>query len=99
MKYTKQEIESYLRNHNSLNQLVLMGGDEDFKIAKMDLDASLGKLQRSNKNLHRTLVGVFVLGTPIQEQAKEMNVSKRQINRRLDDGLHMLTMIMNGELL
>jgi len=28
-----------------------------------------------------------------------MGVSKRQILRRLDDGLHMLTMIMNGEVL
>ena len=65
----------------------------------MDLDQALVKLQKTNKNLHKTLIGVFVHGTPIQEQAKAMKVSKRQISRRLDDGVHMLTMIMNGEIL
>ena len=74
-----------------------MSGSEDTRLAKFDLDMSMRKLQKHSKNLHATMIGVFVYGTPIQEQAKQMNVSKRQINRRLDDGLHFLTMIMNGE--
>ena len=64
----------------------------------LDLDTALRKLQKNNSNLYKALVGVFVFGNPIQEQARLMNVSKRQINRRLDDGLHVLTMIMNGDM-
>lgn len=97
--YHKQTVEQYLRNYTLLTQAILTGADEEFYVAKMDLDNAMRKLQRHNKNLHKTLVGVFVYGNPIQEQAKKMDVSKRQIMRRLDDGVHMLTMIMNGEVL
>jgi len=73
--------------------------DDTYNIAKMDLDRGMHKLHDTSINLYKTVLGVFVFGHPIQEQAKQMNVSKRQISRRLDDGLHMLTMIMNGEVL
>jgi hypothetical protein len=74
-------------------------GDEEVHSYKLDLDIALQKLQDFSGNLHKTIISVFVWGIPIQEQAKRMNVSKRQISRRLDDGLHFLTMIMNGEVL
>lgn len=97
-KYTKQEIEGYLREYTMLKYAVTYNlENSDLVVNLMDLDSSLRKLQREYKNLYKTLIGVFVYGNPIQEQAKLMNVSKRQINRRLDDGLHILTMIMNGE--
>jgi hypothetical protein len=97
--YEKQTIEALLRNYSTLTGVLVTGGSEELVAAKMDLDSAMRKLQRNSKNLHNTLIGVFVYGNPIQEQAKQMNVSKRQILRRLDDGLHMLTMIMNGEVL
>jgi hypothetical protein len=82
-----------------LQACVTYGVDEDLMISKMDLDRAIRKLQKSSPNLYKTIIGVFVYGNPIQEQAKQMDVSKRQINRRLDDAVHMLTMIMNGEVL
>lgn len=99
MKYKKQETEAYLREYTTLQACVTYGYDEDLSIAKMDLDKAIRKLQITSPNLYKTIIGVFVYGNPIQEQAKQMDVSKRQINRRLDDGVHMLTMIMNGEVL
>jgi hypothetical protein len=99
MKYQKQEIEAYLREYTTLQVCVVYGHDEDLSVAKIDLDNAIRKLQKSSPNLYKTIMGVFVYGNPIQEQAKQMDVSKRQISRRLDDGVHMLTMIMNGEVL
>jgi hypothetical protein len=99
MKYQKQEIEAYLREYTTLQVCVVYGYDEDLSVAKIDLDNAIRKLQKSSPNLYKTIMGVFVYGNPIQEQAKQMDVSKRQISRRLDDGVHMLTMIMNGEVL
>lgn len=95
--YTKQMIEVFLRNYTLMQQTALYNGDDDFIAAKIDLDRAMSKLQRMSTNLHRTIIGVFVYGNPIQEQAKQMGVSKRQINRRLDDAIHLLTRIMNGE--
>ena len=99
MKYTKQEVETYLREYSTLQSCVVYGSNEELKAISMDLNKSINKLQHNSPNLYKTIVGVFVYGDPIQEQAKKMNVSKRQISRRLDDGVHMLTMIMNGEVL
>ena len=99
MKYTKQEIETFLREYTTLQACVLYGYDIDLVLCKMDLDTAIRKLEKSSPNLYKTIMGVFVYGNPIQEQAKQMDVSKRQISRRLDDGVHMLTMIMNGEVL
>jgi hypothetical protein len=99
MKYQKQEIEAYLREYTTLQVCVVYGYDDDLSVAKIDLDNAIRKLQKSSPNLYKTIMGVFVYGNPIQEQAKQMDVSKRQISRRLDDGVHMLTMIMNGEVL
>jgi hypothetical protein len=92
-------IEEMLRNYSSITAIVAASGDEDLRNAKIDLDMAMRKLQSFSDNLYKAIIGVFVWGNPIQEQAKQMNVSKRQINRRLDDGLHFLTMIMNGEVL
>lgn len=97
--YDKPAIEGYLRNYTTLTTAIMTGCDEEYHVAKMDLDRALRKLQHISANLYNTLIGVFVYGNPIQEQAKKMNVSKRQIIRRLDDGLHMLMMIMNGDVL
>lgn len=97
--YDKPTIEGYLRNYTTLCTAILTGCEDEHRIAKMDLDRAMRKLQHISVNLYTTLIGVFVYGNPIQEQAKQMNVSKRQIIRRLDDGLHMLMMIMNGDVL
>lgn len=99
MSYTKSEIEAYLREYTTLQNCVAYNGNEDLAVAKIDMDTAIRKMRNTNTNLYKTLIGVFVYGNPIQKQAKEMNVSKRQINRRLDDALHMLTLIMNGEVL
>ena len=97
-KYTTQEVEGYLREYTLLKHAATYNSDnENLIVDLLDLDSGLRKLQKMNANLYKTLVGVFVYGNPIQEQANIMDVSKRQINRRLDDGLHVLTMIMNGE--
>lgn len=95
--YTKQAIEECLRNYTLLGRVVQLNGNRELITVKIDLDMGMRRLAKHSQNLHDTLVGVFFYGNPIQEQAKKMNVSKRQILRRLDDGLHMLTMIMNGE--
>jgi hypothetical protein len=63
----------------------------------MDLDKSLKRLNHTSSNLYKAVVGVFIFGNAIQTQAATQKVSKRQTIRRLDDGIHMLTMIMNGE--
>lgn len=97
--YQKQMVEELLRNYNTITREAMLTGNDDLQTSKMDLDMALRKLQGFSVNLYNTIIGVFVWGSPIQEQAKKMNVSKRQINRRLDDGLHFLTMIMNGEVL
>ena len=97
--YQKQMVEELLRNYTTVTTAVLLDSDEDLHTAKIDLDMALRKLQTFSVNLYNTIIGVFVWGNSIQEQAKQMNVSKRQILRRLDDGTHMLTMIMNGEVL
>jgi hypothetical protein len=76
---------------------IVLGNHNDLQTAKIDLDMAMRKLRHMSVNLYNTVLGVMVYGNPIQEQAKQMGVSKRQIIRRLDDGLHMLTMIMNGE--
>lgn len=99
MTYQKQMIEELLRNYTTLAYVIMLTGDEDLHTSKCDLDSALRKLQKVSRNLYDTIIGVFVYGNPIQEQAKQMNVSKRQISRRLDDGLHMLMMTMNGEVL
>lgn len=95
MEYQNDIVENLLRNYYSLNttdDLVL----RDYKI---DLDLALAKLKEYSSVLYLTIVNVFVNGTPIQEQAKVDDVSRMQVNRRLHDGLHVLTMIMNGEVL
>lgn len=97
--YDAYMVEGLLRNYSSIIPIVAVSGDEDLRNAKIDLDMALRKLQDFSTNLYHTIIGVLVWGNPIQEQAKIMNVSKRQINRRLDDGLHFLTMTMNGEVL
>ena len=88
--YQNDTVENMLRNYYSMGALI------DYKI---DLDMGLMKLKNYSSVLYSTIVSVFVNGIPIQEQAKKDEVSRMQINRRLHDGLHMLTMIMNGEVL
>lgn len=98
--YSTQSIEALLRNYSTF-ETAIEGSleDESLRITKIELDTALRKLRGYSVNLYTSVVGVFVLGTPIQEHAKEYNISKRQVHRRLDDGLHFLVMIMNGEVL
>ena len=94
MEYTSQLVENLLRNYYSLQ---VYPGSE-FAEYTLDLHNSLMIMKRRDKKLYSTIVGVFVNGTPIQEQANKDDVSRMHVSRRLDDGLNVLTMIMNGEL-
>ena len=94
-EYNNQQVEMMLKNYT----LLCESDDAEFISYRVDLDAALRKLQNTSVNLYKAIVGVFILGNPIQEQANVDKVSKRQIIRRLNDATHMLTMIMNGEVL
>ena len=94
-EYTSMFVENLLRNYYTLQQ----HPDSTFSSYKIDLENSLKTLKRQNKVLYFTVVNVFTNGMPIQTLAYNEGVSTRQVNRRLHDGLHTLTMIMNGEIL
>ena len=93
MKYSNNMVENMLRHYS----LLASTSDAEYLDYRMDLDNSMSVLKQEYPNLYTTLMGVFVVGTPIHEQAKNQKTNKMQINRRLNDGLHMLTLIMNGE--
>ncbi len=92
-KYSNNMVENMLRNYS----LLASTSEAEYLNYRMDLDSSMSVLKQEYPNLYTTLMGVFVLGTPIHEQAKNQKTNKMQIHRRLNDGLHMLTLIMNGE--
>jgi|694.fasta_scaffold48354_2 hypothetical protein len=94
-RYSTQQVETMLRNYTAL----LGSSHADVITYKIDLDNGLKKLKHNYPNLYTALVGVFISGNPIQEQAKLQEVSKRQTIRRLNDSLYVLTMIMNGDVL
>lgn len=94
MEYTTEIVENLLRNYYSLQQ----HPDSTFSFYYIDLTNSLEVLKRNSPVLHSTIINIFVNGMPIQEKAKRDGVSRMQVNRRLYDGLDVLTMIMNGEL-
>jgi DNA-directed RNA polymerase specialized sigma24 family protein len=98
MSYDSKSIEEALRNYSALNAAA-ESGNQDMLITKVEIDLALRKLRGYSVNLYNAIISVFVLGTPIQEHAKESKITKRQVHRRLDDGLHMLVLIMNGEFL
>jgi hypothetical protein len=86
-------VENMLRHYS----LLASTSGAEYLDYRMDLDNSMSVLKQEYPNLYTTLMGVFVIGTPIHEQAKNQKTNKMQIHRRLNDGLHMLTLIMNGE--
>ena len=93
MKYSNNMVENMLRHYS----LLASTSDAEYLDYRMDLDNSMSVLKQEYPNLYTTLMGVFVVGTPIHEQAKNQKTNKMQIHRRLNDGLHMLTLIMTGE--
>lgn len=93
MEYTSEIVENLLRNYYTLQQ----HPDSTFAFYKLDLENGLKSLKQQSEVLYFTIVNVFVNGMPIQDQAYNEGVSTRQVNRRLHDGLHALTLIMNGE--
>lgn len=93
MEYKMEMVENLLRNYYSLQQ----HPDSTFSDYFVDLTNGLNTLKQYNGILYSTIVNVFVNGMPIQEKAKIDDVSRMQVNRRLNDGLEALTMIMNGE--
>lgn len=95
MKYEQQVVENILRNYYSFNKYT----DLDLYEHKIDIDIALTKLNDYSSVLYSTIVNVFILSTPISVEAEESGVSRMQVNRRLHDGLHLLTLIMNGEIL
>jgi hypothetical protein len=95
MEYQNDIVENLLRNYYSLDS----SDDAMLRDYKIDLDIALSKLKEYSSVLYLTIVNVFVNGMPIQEQARIDDVSRMQVSRRLHDALHVLTMIMNGEVL
>lgn len=95
MKYTSDVVENILRNYYSFNKYT----DTDLYDYKVDIDIALKKLSNYSSVLYSTIVNVFINSKPITLEASDGGVSRMQINRRLHDGLHLLTMIMNGEIL
>ena len=94
LNYSNNMVENMLRNYS----LLASTSGAEYLDYRMDLDNSMDTLKVEYPNLYSALMGVFVVGTPIQEQATLQKVSKMQTHRMLNDGLHMLTLIMNGEL-
>jgi hypothetical protein len=94
-KYQTDMVENLLRNYYSLQS----HPSSTFYEYKIDLDVALAKLKKYSSNLYSTIVNVFINGMPIQEQAAKDGVTRQQLHRRMHDGLHFLTMIMNGEVL
>lgn len=95
MKYTNEMVENILRNYYSFNKY----SDTDLYEYKIDIDLALKKLSDYSSVLYFTIVNVFINSKPINDEAADSGVSRMQVNRRLHDGLHLLTMIMNGEVL
>lgn len=95
MKYTNEMVENILRNYYSFNKY----SDTDLYEYKIDIDLALKKLSDYSSVLYFTIVNVFINSKPINDEAADGGVSRMQVNRRLHDGLHLLTMIMNGEIL
>lgn len=93
MEYTKMIVENLLRNYHSLQR----HPDSTFSFYYLDLVYGLKQLHKENTVLYETLVNVFISGIPIQNQAEKASVTTRMINYRLNDGLEMLTNIMNGD--
>jgi len=95
MKYTNEMVENILRNYYSFDKY----SDTDLYEYKIDIDLALKKLSDYSSVLYFTIVNVFINSKPINDEATDSGVSRMQVNRRLHDGLHLLTMIMNGEIL
>lgn len=95
MKYQNDVVENILRNYYSFNKYT----DTDLYEYKVDVDIGLQKLFNYSSVLYFTIVNVFINSKPINDEAVDSGVSRMQVNRRLHDGLHLLTMIMNGEIL
>lgn len=71
--------------------------DQVFADIKMDIDKALKALREEDPDVYRTVMGVFVAGTPIQQQAKKDGISKRLVHYRMANGVASLTAIMNGD--
>lgn len=94
-EYSNDSVENMLRNYYSLQD----SSDTTLAEYKADLDLALTKLKDYSSVLYSTIVNVFINSKPINVEAYDSGVSRMQVNRRLHDALHMLTMIMNGEIL
>ena len=95
MKYSNNMVENMLRNYSLLGNT----NNSEYVVYRLDLDSAMIVLKNNYTNLYKALMGVFVIGTPIQEQSVLQDVSKMQLHRWLNDGLHILTLIMNGDIL
>jgi len=94
MEYQSDIVENMLRNYYMLQ----FQESPDFADLFVDIAAGLRDLKKYNSVLYYTIVGVFVNGIPIQDQALNDGVTPRMISYRLTDGLSTLTKLMNGEL-
>jgi hypothetical protein len=87
-------VENLLRNYYSLQQHT----DSTFSFYHIDILSGLKKLKKQNEVLYFAIVNVFVNGQPIQDYAFDSGVTTRMISYRLNDGLELLTNIMNGDM-
>lgn len=94
MEYTSNVVENILRHYYSLQ----LHPDSTFSHYKIDVDSALKVLHDKDSVLYFTIINVFVNGVPIHDQAKTDGVTSRWVSYRLNEGVNMLTSIMNGEL-
>lgn len=93
MEYQMEIVENLLRNYYKLQT----HPDSTFSFYYVDLTNGLKIMRRESEVLYSTIVNIMINGMPIQEKAAIDDVTTRQVNYRLHDGLELLTMIMNGE--
>lgn len=94
MEYKQETVENLLRNYYSLSNYPTT----ELYEYKADLEIALAKLNNYSSTLYSTIVNVFINAKPINKEADDSGVTRMQVNRRLHDALHLLTMIMNGEI-
>jgi hypothetical protein len=92
MQYQSETVENMLRNY-----FVLVESDiVEYSDMKLDLQNALERLKQENPITYETMMGVFAMGNSIQGQAEKNKITKMQVHRRLDRGLHFVTNVMNG---
>ena len=91
-RYSNNIVINLLKNYTALTST-----SEDMIVAKLDLDKALRSLDNYSKRLYSAVTTVYITHNSIELEAKLQGVSVRQIDRRLKDAIHLLTLFMNGD--